>query len=113
MLKACKSLALRYCPGITVAVLLLVTTAFGPIGNGAAWAEKATATRPPGGSGYTSNATSRSDPNPLYALQTVQINGGYESAGVAMRNLGYGTIDLTGIPSGSTVEYAYLLWDVL
>ena len=30
-----------------------------------------------------------------------------------MRNLGYGTIDLTSIPSGSTVEAAYLLWDVL
>jgi hypothetical protein len=68
---------------------------------------------PGGASGYIGNATSNSDPNPLYALQTVQIKGGYQSAGVAMRNLGYGTIDLTGIPSGSTVEYAYLLWDIL
>jgi hypothetical protein len=69
---------------------------------------------PEGGTlGHTRHAPNGSDPNPLYPLQTVQIKGGYESAGVAMRNLGYGTIDLTGIPSGSTVKYAYLLWDVL
>ena len=72
-----------------------------------------TATPQGGTSGYTGHATSNTDPNPLYSLQTVQIKGGYESAGVAMRNLGYGTIDLAGIPSGSTVKYAYLLWDIL
>jgi RHS repeat-associated protein len=51
--------------------------------------------------------------NPLPVGLSVQLNGGYVAAGVAMRNLGYGTIDLTGIPSGSTVYGAYLLWDVL
>lgn len=30
-----------------------------------------------------------------------------------MRNRGYGTITITGIPAGSTVTAAYLLWDVL
>jgi hypothetical protein len=35
------------------------------------------------------------------------------AAGVAMRNLGYGTVTLNGIPAGSTVYGAYLLWDVI
>ena len=51
--------------------------------------------------------------NPLSTIQSVQLDGGYVSASVAMRNLGYGTIDLTGIPAGSTIDDAYLMWDVL
>lgn len=46
-------------------------------------------------------------------LLNVQLHGGYVAAGVAMRDLGYGKIHLSGIPAGSTVEDAYLLWDVL
>jgi hypothetical protein len=30
-----------------------------------------------------------------------------------MRNLGYGTISITGIPAGATVKSATLLWDIL
>jgi YD repeat-containing protein len=42
-----------------------------------------------------------------------ELHGGYVSAGVAMRNLGYGTATISGMPSGSNVRAAYLLWDVL
>jgi hypothetical protein len=41
------------------------------------------------------------------------LNGGYTSAGIGMRNLGYGTISLTGVPKGAQVKAAYLLWDIL
>jgi lysophospholipase L1-like esterase len=40
-------------------------------------------------------------------------HGGYVSAGVAMRNQGYGTITITGIPEHATVKSATLIWDVL
>jgi hypothetical protein len=40
-------------------------------------------------------------------------HGGYTAAGTAMRNLGYGTISITGVPKGATVASATLLWDVL
>ena len=40
-------------------------------------------------------------------------HGGYVSAGVAMRNQGYGTIKISGIPDGATVKSATLIWDVL
>lgn len=46
-------------------------------------------------------------------LLDLQLHGGYVAAGAAMRDLGHGTVHLTGIPAGSTVTDAYLLWDVL
>lgn len=50
---------------------------------------------------------------PLSTVKSVQIDGGYVAAGVGLRNLGYGTIQISGIPSGSTTYGAYLLWDIL
>lgn len=50
------------------------------------------------------------------ALSTViseTVHGGYTAAGIGMRNLGHGTISITGVPSGATVKSATLLWDVL
>jgi len=50
------------------------------------------------------------------ALSTVlseTVHGGYVAAGIGMRNLGYGTISIAGIPSGATVKSATLLWDIL
>lgn len=50
------------------------------------------------------------------ALSTViseQVHGGYTAAGIGMRNLGYGTISITGVPTGATVKSATLVWDVL
>jgi hypothetical protein len=50
------------------------------------------------------------------ALSTVldeTVHGGYTAAGTAMRNVGYGTINITGVPAGATVVSATLLWDIL
>lgn len=50
------------------------------------------------------------------ALSTiVDVQGDYDyvAAGIGMRNLGYGTIDISGIPDGATVKSATLLWDIL
>lgn len=44
----------------------------------------------------------------LQAFTSYNLQGGYVAAGVGMRNLGYGTISLQGIPSGSQVVAAYL-----
>jgi lysophospholipase L1-like esterase len=49
----------------------------------------------------------------LSTVLSVTVNGGYTAAGIGMRNLGYGTISITGVPSGATVQSATLLWDVL
>jgi hypothetical protein len=49
-----------------------------------------------------------------YDLQTgMTLNGGYVAAGTDLRNKGYGTITITGIPAGSTVAKALLYWDIL
>jgi hypothetical protein len=49
----------------------------------------------------------------LSTVSSVTVNGGYTAAGIGMRNLGYGTISITGVPAGATVKSATLLWDVL
>jgi hypothetical protein len=49
----------------------------------------------------------------LAPVLTAVGHGGYTSAGIGMRNLGYGTIDITGVPKDAAVESATLLWDVL
>ena len=49
----------------------------------------------------------------LSTVSSVTVNGGYTAAGIGMRNLGYGTIAVTGVPAGATVASATLLWDVL
>jgi hypothetical protein len=41
------------------------------------------------------------------------LNGDYVAAGIGMRNLGRGTITISGIPSGSNIEGAYLYWCIL
>jgi hypothetical protein len=73
----------------------------------------------PGGTGPAArtNAASPKDKAaadaPLSLLNAVQVHGGYVSAGIGMRNLGYGTVTLAGIPAGSTIDGAYLLWNVI
>lgn len=49
----------------------------------------------------------------LSTVSSVTVHGGYTAAGIGMRNLGYGTISLTGVPAGATVKSATLMWDVL
>lgn len=51
--------------------------------------------------------------DPLRRFTGLSVQGGYVAAGTAMRNRGYGTIELTGIPAGSKIVAAYLYWDVL
>jgi hypothetical protein len=41
------------------------------------------------------------------------IHGGYVAAGVGMRDAGFGSITIAGIPAGSKVVRAFLYWDVL
>ncbi|MFC1964382.1 hypothetical protein ACFLWG_00010 [Chloroflexota bacterium] len=50
---------------------------------------------------------------PLTMIESITLPGGYVAAGTGMRNLGYGTINISGIPSGSTVKKAYLYWTIL
>jgi len=49
----------------------------------------------------------------LTTFYSTDLTGGYVAAGVGMRNLGFGHISLSGIPSGSTIVAAFLMWDVL
>ena len=49
----------------------------------------------------------------LSTVLSESVRGGYTAAGVGMRNLGYGTISITGIPAGAKVKSATLLWDIL
>ncbi len=51
--------------------------------------------------------------NSLYQRFIFALPGGYVAAGVGMRNRGYGNITINVIPSGSTIEAAYLYWDIL
>jgi hypothetical protein len=57
-------------------------------------------------------------PNPaakgdLSTVWSAVLHGGYTSAGIGMRNLGYGTISITGVPAHAQVTSAFLLWDIL
>ncbi len=72
------------------------------------------------GSMQTDDATTTDDAtstsviaDPLRRFTGLSVQGGYVAAGTAMRNRGYGTIELTGIPAGSKIVAAYLYWDVL
>jgi lysophospholipase L1-like esterase len=49
----------------------------------------------------------------LSTVSSVTVHGGYTAAGIGMRNLGYGTISITGVPTGATIQSATLLWDIL
>ncbi len=41
------------------------------------------------------------------------LRGGYVANGVCMRNYGYGTIDISGVPANSHVVQAFLYWEIL
>ncbi len=47
------------------------------------------------------------------AYYSKTINGGYVTHGVAMRNLGYGTITVNDVPAGAKVVKAYLYWSLM
>jgi hypothetical protein len=46
-------------------------------------------------------------------IYSASLHGGYVSAGVGMRNRGFGHLTLSAIPSGSKITAAFLMWDVL
>lgn len=50
---------------------------------------------------------------PLTKAVSFKIHGDYVAAGVGLRNRGYGDIGITGIPSGSTIQKAFLYWTIL
>lgn len=68
--------------------------------------------------GHESNVnaalTNSLSPTPLTEFFRITLPGGFTAKGVGMRNRGFGNIDLTGeIPSGSTIEKAFLYWAVM
>ena len=62
---------------------------------------------------HAAKAGSQDATGALSTVSSVTVHGGYTAAGIGMRNLGYGTISLTGVPTRATVKSATLLWDVL
>ncbi len=50
---------------------------------------------------------------PLSLKYNSYLKGGYVANGTAMRNYGYGTIDISGVPAGSSVVKAILYWEIL
>jgi hypothetical protein len=49
----------------------------------------------------------------LSTVSVTTVHGGYVAAGIGMRNLGYGTIAITGVPDGASIKSATLLWDIV
>jgi len=49
----------------------------------------------------------------LGGFYTATLRGGYTAAGVGLRNRGFGTIKLTGIPVGAKVTKAFLYWNIV
>jgi hypothetical protein len=115
---------------ITGAVIVLTTIAFGASsasasagtaagpGSGVRRASEGTATAK---SGYSTRVRMRHGATAAPAdasgdLSTVSsqtLHGGYTAAGIGMRNQGFGTISITGVPAGATVKSATLLWDII
>jgi lysophospholipase L1-like esterase len=112
---------------ITPALVIAVTTAFGPAdaaplsrpGPAAHGTSLGGTTAAKSGSdrrGTVKHAAASAQATATGDLSTVSaqtLHGGYTAAGIGMRNLGYGTISITGVPSGATVKSATLLWDIL
>jgi hypothetical protein len=62
---------------------------------------------------HASESDSAAATGDLSTVSDVVVHGGYTAAGIGMRNLGYGTISITGVPAGATVKSATLMWDIL
>lgn len=63
-------------------------------------------------------AASGSAPQPIVdqavtPFFTVDLHGGYLATGTAMRNQGFGHLRLGQLPDNSTVQAAFLVWDIL
>lgn len=99
----------RKCLAILMVGLLGVVTFSG--------AEAGARAPSPGGEGGVSGGSATAGPASAAGapatFTSININGGYVAAGVGLRNRGSGTIRITGIPTGATVQAAYLFWSVL
>jgi lysophospholipase L1-like esterase len=62
---------------------------------------------------HAAMSSSASASGDLSTVLSQTVHGGYTAAGIGMRNLGYGTISVTGVPAGATVKSATLVWDIL
>jgi hypothetical protein len=49
----------------------------------------------------------------LGGYQNYRLNGGYVAVGTGMRNRGFGTLRLRGIPAGATIFKAFLYWSII
>jgi hypothetical protein len=70
----------------------------------------------PAGTGFRQLARASAPKDATGSLSTVSVgtlHGGYVAAGIGLRNLGSGTISITGVPSGAKVASATLLWDIV
>jgi hypothetical protein len=92
-------------------VTMLCAMAFGGANAGARVASTDGAGGlPEGGSASAGPASAAGAPA---TFASIDVNGGYVAAGVGLRNRGAGTIAITGIPTGATIQSAYLFWSVL
>lgn len=98
----------------TVTLARLTSVASTPGGDPAAGTVKAQVTQPQQTTvRHAAIASSAAATGSLSTVLSESVHGGYTAAGTGMRNLGYGTISITGIPAGVTVKSATLLWDIL
>lgn len=100
----------------TVTSVRLASVASTPSGDPAAGTVKAQATQtqaPHATVRHASMASSAAATGSLSTVLSESVRGAYTAAGTGMRNLGYGTIAITGIPAGAKVKSATLLWDIL
>lgn len=98
---------------IVFEVVVFLTTTLGAVGLGTPSASASVSAGETGAVSY-SGGVDRADPaNVLSRVMDKTLAGGYVSAGVGMRDLGYDNITISGIPTGSRVVAAYLMWDVL
>jgi len=67
----------------------------------------------PGTVGYAGMTESDSSAGLPSLWYQVDVQGDYIAKGVGMRNRGYGKIVLSGIPTGATIERAFLYWAIL
>lgn len=54
-----------------------------------------------------------SAPAPLSQFQRLTITGNFAASGTGMRNVGSGTISISGIPTDATILNAHLYWTIL
>jgi lysophospholipase L1-like esterase len=85
------------------------TASGGPGGNGTVAAKTSHNVK----AAFVHAAASSTATGDLSTVTSQVLHGGYTAAGIGMRNLGYGTISITGVPAGATVKSATLLWDIL